>query len=1343
MVFSNKKYNSLFSSSQSRGLLIALFLLPVLSCLTFSQNTYISIADGYWGTTTSWSPNGTPGANDTVVIQHAIALDEPVEVFKVFIEPTGSLELTYQDFTVYDTIKNGGVVNDSNNTGTKIFNGLVINDTGATWNLTSDTTNSQLSFRGGIEQNNTTANSFVVSICNFSTNSQELSGIGDMVFQGDVYLKDGITIINNNTGVLYFFDVIDQAGGASTTWIAGLNSTIEYSRDSGIEPFANCNVDFSSNENTFIYNLIVNQNILGVEYWDLQILGNGTKTLIGDISVYGDLTIGSGLTFDVDEINNYNIAIYGDWVQGSSTFMQQAGTVSFLGATDQNYTCPGGESFYNLILNKSDGILILNDSIEVTNILSLTNDNINTNGNLVDVSNTSDVAITRTSGRIYGKLQRAISSSGSQDYLFPIGNSSLYKPVNLSITSLATDVSIAVEFIDTLSNNNFVPYTDVTSGEVDLSYLLTDGFWRFSSTSTPPIEYAVELDASGFIYDVIDIETRLSWRDNGNQSWRSNGNHGSLVENVISRTNLTDLNTTFFDLALASDCKVTQPEITGITEYCHYDTDSKVFRITNNGDSYEWAIKRGDIISDSNLDSVVVDLVAGYDTIIVTASNDFCSKSDTIIVYVWDTIPTPIAIIDRDTVCSGTLVTVDLESNVTGTTFSWEVVDGAGLGATVGSGSLIRQTLNNVTSNYDSVVYRVYTQGPPPLYCEGDSLDVTVWVDPTITISASNDTLFNGDATNINISTSNNALSGIRYTWTVTDLSGGSISGYSNSKENGHDIESNIVQTLTNNSKDSASIVYTVTPYTVIGDSNLNCSGNSIQVRVWVEPTISIFANKDTICNGGVSSIVVNTNSSSIYPIKYAWTYADNENVTGEANSTSEGQDIRTAFAQNLVNLSSEKQEVVYTITPYFVNQNGDSLWSGTAITTSIWVEPVVEISASALNDTIADGGTANITLSSQNITTKGIRYTWTVIDLSGGSITGFSNSTGNGNRINKGIIQTLINGGEETASVVYNITPYAIMGDSLLNCPGETFDVVVWVEPVKQCAIYGFVKAADSYMANLPVLLSKKVDDEFTVVSITNSDNNGKYKFDKLATGSYLVYAVPNIEEETQYQPSYFVQATHWEKAYELKLSGIILNADILLKPFIKQNAGNSTVQGTINADPKTNLEDSIYNSPWFDFQESDISAENRNITVFLKQDAAVVDWCLTDVEGDYRFDSVASGEYSIVTEYAGATSINKPVTVSGNKSYTIDAKLTKDFNLQKVESINIYPNPAGEMLFIDNPGEDEYVRVQIYSMAGSLIYNNDYCRGSVDISSIENGIYLVVLKTANCIEITKLYKK
>lgn len=77
-------------------------------------------------------------------------------------------------------------------------------------------------------------------------------------------------------------------------------------------------------------------------------------------------------------------------------------------------------------------------------------------------------------------------------------------------------------------------------------------------------------------------------------------------------------------------------------------------------------------------------------------------------------------------------------------------------------------------------------------------------------------------------------------------------------------------------------------------------------------------------------------------------------------------------------------------------------------------------------------------------------------------------------------------------------------------------------------------------------------------------------------------------------------------------------------------------------------------------------------------------------------------------------------------------------DFNLIQNE---VYPNPAGEMLTIDNKVDLE--KIEIYDYLGKKVFEDDLGNKNIDISEFSKGVYILKLYTGNRTSSVKFLKE
>ena len=180
--------------------------------------------------------------------------------------------------------------------------------------------------------------------------------------------------------------------------------------------------------------------------------------------------------------STFNIGLKGNW-RNTGTFTGGSGTVTFFnGTSNQTIVNANGETFTNLVINKSSGKVLLGPltDITITNALTLTAGTIDARTNVRKVISTSTTAgsITRTGGFIDGELRRTIPTGvGNRDYYIGAGTS--YTPANVEFVQTNTGVGTQglVGVIAVGSNH---PQFSHASNNLD-SNLNVQRYWTLSS----------------------------------------------------------------------------------------------------------------------------------------------------------------------------------------------------------------------------------------------------------------------------------------------------------------------------------------------------------------------------------------------------------------------------------------------------------------------------------------------------------------------------------------------------------------------------------------------------------------------------------------------------------------------------------------------------------------------------------------------------------------------------------------------------------------------------------------------------------------------------------------------
>jgi len=280
---------------------------------------------------------------------------------------------------------------------------------------------------------------------------------------------------------------------------------------------------------------------------NLNISNTAGVALTNSASVAGTITLTAG-SFS---IGANTLTLNGPTIAGTPTNLSTTTSSSLVfGGTSTGVLMPSSAAnLNNLTINNANGVT-LTGSVTVSNTLTMTQGNITTGAFTLALSNGVVSSLTHVSGTVIGRLRRAINTTLSTDYIFPVGTAAFYRPAIMNFSSLSAGTDITAEFIAT-PPAGFVAYAD---GVVSLDNTFTEGYWRFFSAGLPAATYTLNLTGNGFISYTINEASRVTGRDDGNTTWRALGTHGSQSGNDVSRSGVTNLNTTSFDFALATGC---------------------------------------------------------------------------------------------------------------------------------------------------------------------------------------------------------------------------------------------------------------------------------------------------------------------------------------------------------------------------------------------------------------------------------------------------------------------------------------------------------------------------------------------------------------------------------------------------------------------------------------------------------------------------------------------------------------------------------------------------------------------------------------------------------------------
>jgi hypothetical protein len=82
---------------------------------------------------------------------------------------------------------------------------------------------------------------------------------------------------------------------------------------------------------------------------------------------------------------------------------------------------------------------------------------------------------------------------------------------------------------------------------------------------------------------------------------------------------------------------------------------------------------------------------------------------------------------------------------------------------------------------------------------------------------------------------------------------------------------------------------------------------------------------------------------------------------------------------------------------------------------------------------------------------------------------------------------------------------------------------------------------------------------------------------------------------------------------------------------------------------------------------------------------------------------------------------------------------------NQLSADQFNIYPNPASDIIYIENNSSTNQIKISILDVQGKEVFNNSYNSGeiiTVNMANLNKGIYLVKLENGNSLVFKKVIK-
>ncbi len=332
-----KTLSNLFLNYSGNAQRIPLFVLMLFCAFSKvnAQTTYTSTANTTWSAMT-WSPVGTPGVNDNVVITHNVTADVPVDINNLTINVSRTLLVNTTDLVVNGTSTLNGILRDNNSLGTIILDGAV--QIGSTGRIdVASSIDCDIEFHNGIVCNGN-INLINNSIAKFSNNTQTISGIGAFTVS-NILIDGNITLYNSSVSALGILCLSSLDGNSVNSTFENTNGITLTYRGASAPMSTAGNFVVNAQNNTVNYNGAV-QEINSTTYHNISFTAGGAKN-INSITVNGSLTRTNGT-------------------------LNFSGTQTFAGAAIATITTNATLNIPELVVNKAGSSLtLLNNNLNI------------------------------------------------------------------------------------------------------------------------------------------------------------------------------------------------------------------------------------------------------------------------------------------------------------------------------------------------------------------------------------------------------------------------------------------------------------------------------------------------------------------------------------------------------------------------------------------------------------------------------------------------------------------------------------------------------------------------------------------------------------------------------------------------------------------------------------------------------------------------------------------------------------------------------------------------------------------------------------------------------------------
>ncbi|MFH0759641.1 MAG: T9SS type A sorting domain-containing protein [Bacteroidota bacterium] len=281
-----------------------------------------------------------------------------------------------------------------------------------------------------------------------------------------------------------------------------------------------------------------------------------------------------------------------------------------------------------------------------------------------------------------------------------------------------------------------------------------------------------------------------------------------------------------------------------------------------------------------------------------------------------------------------------------------------------------------------------------------------------------------------------------------------------------------------------------------------------------------------------------------------------------------------------------------------------------------------------------------------------------------------------------------------------------------------------------------------------------------YPVANTVDVNDDGVFLFEGLYPGDYIMMATPDKIQYPDGIPTYSGGAISWDEAKEVvieaetKFKSLYINLSEI--PRLTEADGSGQMSGNVSYADEFDTR-SFKGTKGEPVTKTSVILVRKKTQQKSTLEEDIVAYVETDDLGNYVFDNVPDGTYTLIVDVPGLPMIQTyEVEILANKIVSgldfflrkkgIDTSGTVDIKTVSMGKFTLFPNPGSGLLNIECTASRDYT-VQVYNMVGNLVESREFPSAAgllyMDISELHTGMYLIKIEGDHGVETVKYLKK